>query len=189
MANQETIVGSLYSQFVDIVTFLDEKKEPSLRITAEETFRKALLLAAASYFENRICEAIIAFAEDASSGNEGLVEFIKNQAISRRYHTLFEWEKQNANMFFGLFGKAFRDLMKSEVTNDEEFGDAIKAFMEIGRERNRLVHQNYGIFYLEKNTEEIYKLYKTALKFVESIPEKLRQCSASNEDVVEDNIV
>lgn len=189
MANQETIVDSLYSQFVDIVTFLDEKKEPSFRITAEENFRKALLLAAASYFESRICDEIILFAEEASSENEVLVEFIKNRAISRQYYTFFDWELQNANKFFGLFGEAFKNLMKGEARNDKEFSSAITAFIEIGRERNRLVHQNYGIFYLEKNTEEIYKLYKTALKFVDIIPEKLRQSSASNEDVVEDNIV
>jgi hypothetical protein len=42
--------------------------------------------------------------------------------------------------------------------------------MELGAERNRLVHTDFGSFSLEKTSEEIYDLYKKALKFVESFP-------------------
>ena len=48
--------------------------------------------------------------------------------------------------------------------------------MEIGRERNRLVHQDFGNYSLEKTSDEIYKLYSDALFFVEALPQKLRQC-------------
>jgi len=42
----------LYEEFVDIINQIDEK-EITLRITAENNFRKSLLLATASYFETR----------------------------------------------------------------------------------------------------------------------------------------
>ena len=46
---------------------------------------------------------------------------------------------------------------------------------ELGRERNRLVHQNFGVVPLEKTTEEIHELYRRALLFVESVPAALRE--------------
>ena len=50
---------------------------------------------------------------------------------------------------------------------------SIKAFLEVGRERNRLVHQNFGSFTLEKTTEDIYGLYLDAKLFVDKFPEEL----------------
>lgn len=176
MPVQETIVDSLYSQFRELTSYLNEQGEVSFKITAEENFRKALLLAAASHFESRICDALLLFVNEKSSDNEPLVEFVKKQAINRQYHTFFDWNSQNANKFFGLFGESFQTLMRSELANNDELVKSIRAFIEIGRERNRLVHQDFGTFYLEKDAEEIYQLYRIALTFVECIPEKLRQC-------------
>ena len=116
---------------------------------------------------------LLTFVKEVSSENERLVEFVKNKAISRQYHTFFNWDLQNANAFFGLFGDSFKTFMAEKTKNDSNLAEAIKAFVELGRERNRLVHQDFGIFSLEKTTEEIYKLYETALPFVQCIPEKL----------------
>ena len=63
------------------------------------------------------------------------------------------------------------------MNNDDGLAGAIKAFMELGSERNRLVHQDFGTYSLEKTSDEIYKLYETALPFVKSIPDKLRRFS------------
>ncbi|MBI1925406.1 hypothetical protein HYR99_14285 [Candidatus Poribacteria bacterium] len=172
----ETVVDRLYNEFQYLVSYLDRGGEISLRNTADENFRKALLLAAASYFERRICDDLLVFFNEMSSQNLLLVEFVKNKAISRQYHTFFQWELRNANQFFGLFGDSFKIFMGKEVKGDEELDEAIKAFLEIGNERNRLVHQDFGTFFLEKTVDEIYQRYKTALRFVEAIPNKLRQC-------------
>jgi len=171
---EKTIVDRLHTNFIDVVSFLKDKGEISFQVATEENFRKALLLAAASYFERRICDDIIIFAEETSSNSECLVEFVKNKAISRQYHTFFNWDSSNANAFFGLFGDSFRTLMTEEVENDGELAESVKAFIELGRERNRLVHQDFGTFPLEKTTDEIYELYQTALPFVQCILEKLR---------------
>ena len=65
--------------------------------------------------------------------------------------------------------------MKKKVEDDEELSDAIRAFLEIGNDRNRLVHQDFGSFFLEKTAEEIYSRYRSAIKFVDAVPEALSE--------------
>lgn len=101
-----------------------------------------------------------------------------NKAVSRQYHTWFQWKESNANSFFGLFEKDFRDFMKNKVRDDDELGASVRAFMELGRERNRVVHEDYGAVTLEKTTEEIYALYRRAMNFVEMLPIALREFGA-----------
>jgi len=99
------------------------------------------------------------------------------KAIRRQYHTYFSWDAKNANQFFGLFGKEFKEFMNSEIKKDDKLDDSIKAFLEIGRERNRLTHEDIATFNLEKDTKALYNLYQTALYFVETLPKKLKQFS------------
>lgn len=167
-----TIVDRLHKQFTDIVSQIDSK-EISLRLTAEETFRKSLLLAAASYFESKVVSVVEDQVEHAAPGHRLLKEFVRNKAISRQYHTYFQWEENNANAFFGLFGSDFKAFMRERLRDDEDAGDAVKAFLEIGRERNRLVHQNFGVYSLEKSADEIFALYSRARQFVESLSEAM----------------
>jgi len=171
-----TAVDRLYQEFRNVVAFLDEKGELSYRITAEDNFRKALLIAAASYFEHRLCSHIVSFVDEVSNNNELVIQFVKNKAIERQYHTFFSWDDSspNANQFFGLFGESFKVFMKEQIRKSEPFRDAIEAFIELGRDRNRLVHQDFGTFALDKTAEEIYQLYKIAIPFVEDLPGKLR---------------
>lgn len=173
---QATVVDRIHQEFKDLISYLDQRSELSLRSTVDENFRKALLLAAASYFEHRIVSDITVFVIEVSGENSLLIEFVKNKAINRQYHSLFKWDDKNANHFFGLFGTSFKSFITQELKNDEQLDLSIKAFLEIGRERNRLVHQDFGTFTLEKTSDEIYELYKTALVFVDTIPIKLREC-------------
>lgn len=173
---QLTGVDRIHQEFKDLISYLDQGNEVSLRSTVDENFKKSLLLAAASYFEHRIVDDITAFVKEASSENILLIEFVNNKAISRQYHTFFNWKESNANQFFGLFGESFKIFIKQELRKDDQLNSSIKAFLEIGRDRNRLVHQDFGTFTLEKTSDEIYELYKTALVFVDNIPIKLREC-------------
>ena len=166
----DTIVARLYAEFRALVQMLEAGGEPSLRNTAEDCFRKALLLSAASYFETVVLNILINFTSQLSAGNEQLIEFVKRQALNRRYHTLFDWDSNSANKFLSLFGDTFRTTVEARVKTDDGLAESIRAFLEMGRERNRLVHQDFGNFALEKTTDEIFGLYEAGLRFVDALP-------------------
>ncbi len=148
--------------------------QPSLEIAASDNFRKALLLASASYFEHRISTCVLDFVHECANENELVVGFVKNKVISRQYHTWFKWDDSNANQFFGLFGSSFKQAMTGRVRASDELNASIRAFLELGNERNKLVHQDFASFHLEKTLGEIYSLYRQSLLFVDGLPLYLR---------------
>ncbi len=162
-----TVVDRLYQEYQDIVENLG-LVEMSLRNSAEETFRKALLLAAASYFEREIQDHIMVLVE-RHSNSEMIVAFVRNKAVKRQFHTYFQWDRRNANQFFGMFGESYKSYMTGRAEADQAYGQSIRAFLELGDERNRLVHQDFGNFPLEKTSEEVFQLYREARVFVDSI--------------------
>ena len=169
-----TIVDRLYTDFLALARVLASTSEPSLAITADDCFRKALLLSAASLFETLVVEAIQRFVSDTARGNACVVEFVRRKGLARQYHTLFDWEKRHAGHFFALFGESFKAAMERRAKIDEAFAGSIAAFLEIGRERNRVIHQNFGHVTLEKTATEIYNLYRVAQMFVAELPELLQ---------------
>jgi hypothetical protein len=50
----------------------------------------------------------------------------------------------------------------------------ISSFLEIGAERNKMVHQNFLEYQLEKTFDEIVKLHKEALNFINYIKSKFQ---------------
>ena len=164
-----------------MLTHLAEVGEVSLRNVADENFRKSLLLAAASYFEYRMKETVLTFVNETTNRNVLVTALVQNKVVVRQYHTWFNWEGNNANQFFSLFGREFREFMEGRIEATEELDDAIRAFLELGKERNRLVHQNYGGLALEKTTDEIHILYRRAMNFVEMVPTALREFKPSND--------
>lgn len=169
-----TVVARLHAEFRALADLLSGAGEPSLLVTADDCFRKALLLSAASHFETIVTEAIVRFFEESSSNNERVIEFVRRKALTRQYHTLFDWEAKNANRFFAFFGNACRTSFEEKCKTEPRFDAAMSAFLEVGRERNRLVHQNFGAFSLEKTAEEIFELYSSAEYFVGAIQDLLR---------------
>ena len=65
--------------------------------------------------------------------------------------------------------------MQKELNSDEQLALSISSFLELGRIRNQLVHQNFAIFPLDKTVNEIYQLYNNALVFIEVFPVKLQE--------------
>lgn len=169
MIMEETVVDRLYSEFQDIMKTLDQQSEPSLRVTAEETFRKTLLIAAASHFEREVKSHITNLVRKHTDDESVIVEFVYNKAIARQFHTYFDWNGRNANKFFALFGEGFKSYMTERVNTDQCYDQAVVAFLELGNERNRLVHEDFGNFTMEKNSKEIFCLYKKASIFVNSL--------------------
>lgn len=172
-AQVRSAVDRLYDEAVAVLQALGRDEDISLRLTAADHFRKALLLAAASYFERRVCDSVVEFVRQ-SSGSALIENFVRNKAVARQYHTWFRWDETNANQFFGLFGPEFKALMASRVGESEELRGSIRAFLEIGSERNKLVHQDYATFPMEKTLDEVFQLYRSASVFVECLPAAFR---------------
>jgi len=175
----DTAVDGLYREAVTIIGALERLGESSLQIAAGNHFRKALLLAGASFFEHRVSGAVLDFVRERAAGSALVESFVRNKAVSRQYHTWFSWKDTNANQFFGLFGEEFSTVMKKRVKESDDLRLSIRAFMELGAERNKLVHQDYATFPLEKTLDEIYSLYLAAIPFVEGLPAALRDVDSA----------
>lgn len=170
-----TPVDRLYQESSSVIAALG-RDEPSLAVAAGDNFRKALVLAAASYFEFRVSTCVLEFVHERANGNGLIVGFVKNKAISRQYHTWFKWDETNANQFFGLFGSQFKQMMVERIKASDDLRASIRAFLEVGNERNKLIHQDFASFPLEKTLEEIYELYRQSLLFVDGLATHLREC-------------
>lgn len=175
MANSEvTLVDRLYSEQKELIALLQTQGQISYSQVVEAFLSKTLLLSSASYFESRVASAIADFAVRSSSANEALVSLVRTKAIERQYHTYFSWREGNrsANPFFAMFGTSFKDTAKLDLKNPE-LSSAANAFLELGDLRNLLVHENFASFPLEKTSDEVFALYRQALKFVSYVESKL----------------
>ena len=170
-------VERLHQEFNDLRCFLQEKDGESLIPVIEENFPKALLIAAASHFERLLTEAVRGFAKEITTEDHPLVSLIEAKAITRQYHRWFIWDARNANAFFRLFGAAFEEYARDAVRRCDVLSDSIGAFLEIGRDRNLLVHQDFANFQIAKTSEDIYSLYLSATVFVDWFPEAIREFS------------
>ncbi len=176
----ESIVDAINRERQEIRDFLSNNGEISLQTSADSHLRKVLLLSAASYFEEHVIHAIESFAARHHSEAPMLTEFIRNKALTRQYFTLFDWDCGNANKFWSLFGISFKQYMKERLMSDDGLSVAVKDFLELGALRNKLVHQNFGSFHLEKTADEIFALYNSASRFVLNIENLLVEYSQGN---------
>lgn len=160
-------VSILFEEHSSILEHL-RTTEPSFHASLEITLPKALLLAAASEYEARACQQLLQFIKTNSSDAK-IAVLVDKKIVRRNYHTWFEWEKSNVNNFWAFFGDEFKEKMKRAVQDDTELSDSIKAFLEIGRLRNQLVHNDYASFTLEKTLEEIHLLYIRGNMFIDSL--------------------
>lgn len=176
-------VDGLYSDFTGILRFLEQSGEITWRSVSDENFKKVLLIAAASHFEQSMMSAVIRFAAFSTGIEHPLKWFVEKKAVTRQFHTWFDWNARNANQFFGLFGESFKSHIAEKIRSDGDLETAIQAFMEIGSERNRLVHRDFGTYSLEKTFEEIFSLYAKASLFVEWFPNELEAFTTESASV------
>lgn len=163
----ETPIDRIYKELGEAIDALQKSGEVSAQVAIEDHARKALLLSVASYFEHKLTGILKQLS--SMTNNPLLTEFVIRKAITRQYHTLFEWDGKNANKFFSLFGSDFRQRMEANVKGDIVLKTSIKAFLELGSLRNQLVHNDYATFPLEKTSDEIYLMYKSASLFVDTL--------------------
>ena len=165
-------INALRDEYSELIDFCRENNQVSFEMYINDTYKRSLLLSAASYFEMTISKAIYDFADKKSHGNHEIVALINNKAIQRQYHTLFDWDRNNANRFLSLFGDSFKQKARNQIA-EKGLVDAETAFMTIGRERNRLVHQNYIEAQVNDTFEEIFMRYEKACTFVEFLVQLL----------------
>lgn len=125
-----------------------------------------MLLSCASYYETQIQEIIKSFVQ-RNSTDDKVSNFVLKKAISRQYHTYFTWDGNNVNSFLGLFGEEFKKVVSAIISQDEVLKEQIKAFLQLGNERNKMVHENFLVYNLEKTFDEIIQMNEKAGKFVE----------------------
>ena len=160
-------IQTLIDDYRDLNKFLMDNGQVSESLTVAEHYRKILLLSCASYYETRIVEAIKRFVQ-AKTSDDRISNFVSNKAISRQYHTFFKWDQtSNINSFLGLFGADFRDKIAIEIKTENELQKQVKAFLTIGYERNKMVHNNFLEYKLDKTFDEIVALQEDANLFVE----------------------
>ena len=176
------VVERLHDEFVELHNFLIKNDGVTLVSVVDENFPKALLLAAASHFESQLIRTMKDFVIEVTGNDHPLVSLIENKVIKRQYHTWFDWERRNANKFFKMFGPCFKRHADELVKNNDELRKSINAFMEIGEERNKLVHQDFGNFQMNKTSSEIYDLYKSATMFVNWFPNAIREFSSTSQE-------
>jgi hypothetical protein len=176
-------VEQLRNEYKAIEEYLSEQKQVSLLSDLRQHFRKVLIISAGSYFESRITAILSNFVRVKSNEDERIVNFLKRQAISQKYHTLFSWGEQNkpespgknANTFFKLFGDEFKTEVDNDLKSKDKLDESIKAFIEIGHLRNIMVHSNFAEYVYEHKTfDEIFALFRKAEPFLEYLTEKLR---------------
>lgn len=172
------VVDRLHGEFTDLRDFLSTTDGARFLPVVEGFLPRAMLLAAASYFERRLSDEVERFAADEAGEEHVLRWLIKSKVISRQYHTWFAWERQNVNAFLSMFGQNFKDEASKWIDEDDNLRRSVTAFLEIGRERNRLVHENFGDAPLEKTTADVYGLYESAKVFVDWFPEAIRRYSS-----------
>lgn len=154
-------VERIYSEIISIKDMISKCGTPSDIVAYEAIAAKSLMLSSASYFEKAVREVLIKHAESMFNST-ALISFLDNQALNRKYHSLFAWDTTNINMFLRLFGSEFYDFVKPKLT-DENIISAIREFMFLGRTRNDLVHKNFSEYPIEITSEEIKRKFDTAL--------------------------
>ena len=65
--------------------------------------------------------------------------------------------------------------MVEKVRDDRALDESIKAFLELGKFRNAMVHGNYADFLLNKTVDEVFELYQKANIFVEGFADNVME--------------
>jgi hypothetical protein len=168
----DTIIDKAYEDNASLLVYLSERKELSLLRTVDDSFRKTLVLSAASLFEHQISDAIHGYCNRKSGSDACVLALIRIKALKRQYFTYFDWENRRPGPFFALLGEEIGEKLKTESKVDP-LKSAVEAFLELGFLRNCLVHQNFAGYVFEKTNEEVYALYRQACVFVDRVLREL----------------
>jgi hypothetical protein len=166
-------VEKMYNDNKEILDFLSTQNEISYKVDLDSKLKKIILMSSASYFESQMTELIESFVVIVTANNIALVSFVRNKAINRQYHTLFDWKSNNINGFLGLFGLDFKKEAIADINASEKLKSAVTSFLLIGSERNKLVHINFATFLIDLTSDEIIEHHRNALLLIDYLKKKL----------------
>lgn len=173
------VVDRLHGEFSDLREFLLGAADGVAFLPVVEGFLpRTMLLAVASYFESRLSDEVERLAAEEVGEGHVLTWLVRKKAVGRQYHTWFSWDARNVNSFLSMFGPDFKEEAARLIAEDEHLEKSVRDFLEIGRERNRLVHENFGDAPLEKTAADVYGLYESARVFVDWFPGAIRRFSS-----------
>lgn len=155
-----------YKEEKEIYEYLMDKGEVSYASYLGDIYKKTLALSAASFFESKISEIILKYANNVTGKDKRIAELIRRKVIERQYHTLFVWDAKNTNAFWGLFGDDTKAKVKDKFTRDTSMKKSEEDFLYVGNLRNLIVHENFAEYEVNITAEEIYSRYKSACNFV-----------------------
>lgn len=95
-----------------------------------------------------------------------IAEFLKNKALKRQYHSLFDWERANVNQFLGLLGEDYKAATAALITADESLAQGMRHFLQLGAERNKIAHSVSAIS-PDLTIGEIKQRYDNAWRFLQ----------------------
>lgn len=170
------LIESKYNEAGQIRKILMKNKaDIDFDFSLDDIYKKVIVLSSASLFEKKISNIIIRFAQERAPTDCRVATFVENKAVKRQYHTYFQWDGNNTNSFWGLFGGDALKRAKESLNNNVDLKEAESNFLFIGKLRNTLVHNDF----LSNNClstmtlDEIYAKYSSARQFVEFIPKIL----------------
>lgn len=158
-----------YQDSQELYNYLLGKGEASFATYIDSVYKKVLILSAASYFERRVSGLIYKYATKASGADKRIVTLIESKVIQRQYHTLFDWKANNTNAFWKLFGESTKDNVRQQINENENLKVAEQCFIDLGCQRNLLVHENFAEFDVNITVKEIYDKYRQACNFISLI--------------------
>lgn len=164
--NTPNSIDELYERHIELYNYLIGEGKISYAIQINEEFRRSLVLAAASHFEAEMQKILISHAKVRSNDRAEIVSLIEIKVIKRQYHTWFNWDDLKDGPFWAMFGKEFKAAREREIRSIPVLLESSRAFLEIGRLRNNIVHRNFADFEVDKTVEEIYSLYNKAKTYV-----------------------
>jgi|LSQX01.3.fsa_nt_gb hypothetical protein len=154
--------------------------EASVAQNLQRHLTKMLILSCASYYESKITNTIVAYAQENSrkymESPHGF-DMLERQSFFRMFE--FGRDKLNSIRSFlsplSFLGTRFKEALIIEVSNNEEKERNMFAFQEMCSMRNSLAHNDL-ITYSDassKSFEDIKALHDKAIKFLSLLEQKL----------------
>lgn len=153
-----------------IVAELISSGKVDMSIDAQHLFAKVFAVCAGSCCEVEIVRILEEYVNWQSRGDDKLFRFVHTVAIDKKYFSLFDWERAEASAFFSKFGKDFADCMKFAMAKDRSLAEAVRSFLELGKQRNNLVHNDLARIEFEDTLVDVAKKFSAAEAFLDVLP-------------------
>lgn len=175
--NEFCAVHQMYDDYVQDISALEKLQNielTSFTSSYKDIYRKVFVIACANSFERHFCRKL----PDLILPNELLSYFVKNQALERKYHSLFDWKGKNANKFYGLFGNDFKKQMEAFLKDNATIKQSEESFIAIGRYRNLVVHEGFDTNPFNEDIKSIKDKFDEALLFYNALWSKISESTS-----------